>query len=113
MFCDESKSPSPKKIRLEMFHLPKDKHTKSLSTPFNLPKNYPPEVQCALSTKSMMPHTVNRFLTTIARAIYNEKCYPTAEEYSRVAQEIIGMYPFLASPVGNPHVSINHIVLSM
>ena len=101
--------PSTKKLKLDSFHLPKDKFSKSLSKPFNFPQNFPPEVEGALSTKSMLPRTLNRFLTTIARAIYNEKCYPTAEEYRRVAEETIQRYPFLASPVGSPYVSVNDL----
>ena len=61
----------------------------------------------------MIPHVLNRFLTTTARAIYNEKCYPTAEEYSRVAQEVIQWHPFLASPVGSPYVSVNDLGLNV
>ena len=88
------------------FKLPKDKDSKSLPCPFPLPQNYPPEVECALASKSMMPRQMNRFLTTVARAIYCHKCYPTTKEYENVAKQIVALYPFLASPAGTPYVRI-------
>lgn len=106
---EQGQPPPPKRQREEVaksFHLVNDKNKKSLSNPFQFPQNYPPEVECALKTKSMMPRTMNRFLTTLARSIYSEKCYPTAREYQHVAQEVIRKYPFLASPAGTPYVRI-------
>ena len=107
----QGQPPSTKRQRLELvkaqsFQLPNDKHQKELTDPFQLPQNYPPEVECALKSKAMMPRTMNRFLTTLARAVYSEKCYPTAKEYERVAKQVIRKYPFLASPAGTPYVRI-------
>ena len=99
-------------VQAQSFQLPNDKHQKRLSNPFKLPQNYPPEVECCLRSKTMMPRTMNRFLTTLARAVFNEKCYPTAKEYESIAKEVIRKYPFLASPAGTQYVRICLSVVS-
>lgn len=105
--------PPPKKIKsrceVVKFRLPNDKGKISLPCPFPLPKNYPPEVECALSMKTMLPRQLNRFLTTVARAIFSVKCYPTGKEYENVAKQIVSNYTFLASPAGTPYVRISFI----
>jgi len=43
------------------------------------------------------------FITTIAKAIYQVKCYPTREEYECIATQIISKWSFLSEQLG--HVS--------
>ena len=107
----QGQPPSPKRPRVQSvqapsFKLQYDKHQRCLSDPFKFPLNYLPEVECALKSKTMMPRTTNRFLTTLARVVFNEKCYLTAKEYESVAKQVIRKYPFLASPAGTPYVRI-------
>ena len=90
-------------------HPPNDKGKKSLPCPFLLSQNYPPEVECTFSMQTMLPRQLNqdcRFLTTVARAIFSIKCYPTGNEYMNIAKQIVSKYPFLASSAGTPYVSI-------
>lgn len=41
------------------------------------------------------------FITTIARAVFAVKRYPSATEYDVVAKLVVEKYPFLKSPPGH------------
>ena len=69
-----------------------------LPDPFPLPKNYRPDVDVGLKSGEMTQETKRSFFTQVASAIYNYKKYPTKEEFTRVATDIITRYPFLAPP---------------
>ena len=73
-----------------------------LPDPFELPKNYRPDVDAALKTGCMTLETNKSFLSTVAAAIF---VYPTADDYNNVARVIIQMYPFMRSSTGKPCVS--------
>ena len=69
-----------------------------LPDPFPLSKNYRPDVYVALKSGEMTEETKTSFISKVASAIHNYRKYPTKEEFTRVATDIITRYPFLASP---------------
>ena len=69
-----------------------------LPDPFPLPENYRPDVQLALETGKMTGETRRTYLSQVASAIFNCKKYPTRDEFTRVAIDIVNRYPFLGSP---------------
>lgn len=78
----------------------------SLPDPFPLPKNFPSEVEIALRTEKMTKETNRVFLSAVAAAMLGYKRYPTKEEYTRVAKDIIQKYPFMRPSNGSPTVSM-------
>ena len=70
-----------------------------LPDPFELPKNYRPDVEAALKTGCMTLETNKSFLSTVAASMFVYKKYPTADDYNNVARVIIKMYPFMRSPM--------------
>ena len=104
---------TPKRIKTgsnhngSSFKLLKDKYAKSLPDPFKFPENYSPLVSSGLSSENMIPHTVEKFITEIARAAFTFKYYPLPEEFSRLAQQCVQKYPFLASTAGG------HVILAV
>ena len=76
-----------------------------LPDPFELPKNYKPNVELALKSGKITTDTNKAFLSTVAAAMFAYKRYPTADDYSNVARVIIHQYPFMKSPTGKPYVS--------
>lgn len=71
---------------------------KPLPDPFPLPENFRPDVQVALKSGKMTTETRRAYLTQVASSIFNHKLFPTREELTRVALDIIKRYPFLQSP---------------
>ncbi len=85
---------------------------KSLPDPFPLPENFRRDVEVALKTQKMSRETTRSFYSAVASSMLCYKHYPTKEEYTRVAVEIIRKYPFLKSrsnrsPTVSPFVIAN------
>ena len=51
--------PSKKMCMGVEFTLPNDKYNKHLPDPFPFPTNYPPMVECAIKSKTMMPKSMD------------------------------------------------------
>lgn len=71
---------------------------------FTFPQNYCPEVEASLREKSMTLKTSRLFYTSIARAMFALKRYPTRNEFDWIARRIVNKYKFLKSPLGDGHV---------
>ena len=78
--------------------------TSDLLEKFVLPANYVPEVEAGLKYKSMNVATARLFISSIARAMYAVKKYPTSAEFDAVGRLVIDKYPFLKSLIGNGFV---------
>lgn len=76
-----------------------------LPDPFPLPQNFRSDVEVALKAGQMTRETNKSFFSFLAGSILNFKRYPTKEELTRVATEVIRKYPFMKSPTGSPIVS--------
>jgi len=46
-----------------------------------------------------------KFISTVAATVFYHKSYPTKDEYTHVAQQIIKNHPFMNSGRGSGHVS--------
>ena len=77
-----------------------------LPDPFDLPKNFRPDVASALASGRMTLETNRFFLSTVAGAMFTHKLYPTSDDYMNVARSICSKYPFMKSPTGKPYVSL-------
>ena len=75
-----------------------------LTETFSLPQSFPPHVEGALAEKSMNSRALAAFITTIGRAVFAVKRYPSASEYDTVSRLVIERYPFLKSPLGRGYV---------
>ena len=75
-----------------------------LPDPFELPKNYRPDVESALKSGKMTLDTNKAFLSTVAACMFSYKKYPTSDDYNNVARTIVQKYPFMKSPIGKPYV---------
>ena len=71
--------------------------------PFDLPRNFQPNIQAGLDEKNLTGRARAKFITSIAEAIYRFKSYPTREEYEHVANQIVKKWTFLETKTG--HVS--------
>ena len=98
--CSTPKSVLPSVVKKEKVTVEKD-----LPDPFPLPLHYRPDVELGLSTGKMSIEAKRSFLSSVASSMFTLKKYPTSEEYTRVACEIIKKYPFLKPPTGSPTVS--------
>ena len=98
--CDEDK-----KLVIPQVVKPQKIDEQPLPDPFPLPRHFTSEVELALSSCKMTRETNLAFLSAIASAILSYKRYPTKEEYTRVAMDIIRTYPFMKPPNGSPTVS--------
>jgi hypothetical protein len=67
---------------------------------FVLPQNFPPHVESALAEKSLTSRSMSAFITTVARAVFAIKRFPTTREYDTVSRLVVQRYPFLKSPLG-------------
>ena len=76
-----------------------------LPDPFELPKNFRPDVASALKLGKMTLSTNRAFLSSIASAMVVYKKYPSSDDYINVARTIVNRYPFMKSPTGKPYVS--------
>lgn len=76
-----------------------------LPDPFELPKNFRPDVAAALASGKMTLETKTFFLSTIAGAMFTYKRYPTSDDYANVARAICAKYPFMKVPTGKPYIS--------
>jgi hypothetical protein len=66
-----------------------------LPDPFELPKNYRPDVTAALASGKMTLETKTFFLSTIAGAMFTYKRYPSSDDYTNVARATCAKYPFM------------------
>ena len=79
----------------------------SLPDPYELPGNFRPDVELALSNKQMTKETTKAFISRVAAHIFTYKKYPSQDEYVSVARAVIAKYPFMKSPTGRPIVSLD------
>ena len=83
----------------------------TLPDPFPLLKHYSSEVEISLKNETMTKESTRSFLSAVASAMLSYKRYPTREEYTRVAKDIILKYPFLKPSNGSPTVSNMHLFI--
>lgn len=76
-----------------------------LPDPFELPKNYRPDVEDALKNRQMTMTSTREFLSRVAAAMFVIKKYPSQDDYMNVARSICNKYPFMKAPTGKPYVS--------
>ena len=81
----------------------KKKQEPQLPIPFELPRNFQPNIQAGLDENNLTGRARAKFITSIAEAIYRFKSYPTREEYEHVANQIVKKWEFLETRTG--HVS--------
>lgn len=81
----------------------KKKRESGLPMPFELPRNFQPNIQAGLDDKNLTGRARAKFITSIAEAIYRFKSYPTREEYEHVANRMVQKWTFLETRSG--HVS--------
>lgn len=79
-------------------------HHVDLISSFVFPKNFAPHVELGLKNKDMSITATRTFYTTVARAMFVHKRYPSSIEFDAVARLIVGKFPFLKSPIGDGHV---------
>lgn len=77
----------------------------ALPDPFPLPANYRSDVELGLSSGKLTKEAKRAFLSTVAAKMLGYKRYPSSEEYTRVAVQIITKYPMFKPPSGSPTVS--------
>lgn len=77
-----------------------------LPDPFPLPHHFTLEVELTLSSQKMTKETNALFLSAVASAMLSYKRFPTKEECTRVAKDIVSKYPFMKLQNGSPTVSI-------
>ena len=83
----------------------KKKQEPPLPIPFELPRNYKPEVMAGLEKNFFSGTVVTKFLAAVAAAIFRYKGYPTTAEYEHIGQQIIAKCPFLKRSSGTGYVS--------
>ena len=91
------------KVLPKAIHKTKDQES-PLPNPFELPKNFRPDVAAALETRQMNRETTTAFISTVASSIFRYKKYPTTEELTDVARSIVEKYPFMKGKK-KPYVS--------
>lgn len=72
----------------------------SLPVPLALPKEYSPKITAALARKKMTYLDLSKFITAIAKLVFTFKSYPTRDELTQVATQLIDEYPFIRSTAG-------------
>ena len=65
-----------------------------LKRPFKIPSEFPASVKSGLQKKQLFGRSRTKFITTVAQAIYREKCYPTRDELEHVVQQVFKEWPF-------------------
>ena len=107
-FCVSVTKPSLEKTKESKFLVKKSMISKTedenipLPDPFELPKNFRPDVASALKLGKMTLSTNRAFLSSIASAMF---VYKSSDDYINVARSIVNRYPFMKSPTGKPYVS--------
>lgn len=79
-----------------------------LPVPLALPKKYPADVIMALNRQSMNRVELTRLISQVAKVIFPLKAYPSREELTEVATQLITEYPFIQSTVGVSSVRISY-----
>ena len=102
---DDDSSVGSEKI-VPQFIKPVKVDEQPLPDPFPLPRHFTSEVELALTSKKMTRETNALFLSAVASAMLSYKRFPTKEEYTRVAKDIISKYHFMKPQNGSPTVSI-------
>lgn len=83
----------------------KKKQEPPLPLPFELPRNYKPEVMVGLENGFLSATAKSKFLGDVAAAVFRYKSYPTASEYDHLGQQILAKCPFLKSTTSTGYVS--------
>ena len=81
----------------------KKKQEPQLPMPFDLPRNFQPNIEAGLNEENLTGKARAKFITSIAEAIYRFKSYPTREEYEHVANQVVKKWAFMETKTG--HVS--------
>ena len=102
---DDDITESEDKKSIHQVVKPAKKPKQPLPDPFPLPRHFTSEVELALSSHKMTRETNSAFLSAIAAAMLSYKRFPSREEYTRVAVDIIRTYSFMKPPNGSPTVS--------
>ena len=77
-----------------------------LPNPFPLPQYFPATVEVGMQNESI--GIISKFATSIASSIL---CYPTTQEFTEVAQQVIEKYPWMKARLGPPTVCYISILL--
>ena len=80
-----------------------------LPNPFPLPQYFPATVEVGLQNESI--GIISKFATCIASLILCFKQYPTTQEFTGVAQQVIEKYPWMKARLGPPTVCYISILL--
>jgi len=76
-----------------------------LPIPFELPKNFPQDVQKDLKESRLIGRARAKFISGICSAIFHHKAHPSKAEYDHIGEQIVNKYPFLRSKTGSGYVS--------
>ena len=60
-----------------------------LPVPFELPKNFPQDVQKDLQSSRLIGRARAKFIAGICSAIFQHKAYPSKAEYDHVGEQIV------------------------
>ena len=82
-----------------------------LPNPFPLPQHFPSAVEAGLRAENW--GIISKYLSCVASSMLCYKHYPTREEYTQVAVEIIRKHGWMKSKLGPPTVSIRHLHLNL
>lgn len=69
--------------------------------PFELPRNFQPNIQAGLDEQNLTGRARAKFITSIAEAMYRFKSYPTKEEFEHVASQVVKKWKFLETRTGH------------
>jgi len=73
-----------------------------LPNPFQLPQHFLATVEVGLPNESI--GIISKFATCIASSILYFEQYPTTQEFTEVAQQVIEKYPWMKARLGPPMV---------
>ena len=77
---------------------------KDIPSPFPFPPHYTSDIELGLKLKQLQPKQQASLITRIAHVMLLYKRYPSKDDYSNVAEELVAKYSFLKSPL-DPTIS--------
>lgn len=103
-FKTEASSDTPSKKLQACKRVKREKENEPpLPQPFGLPRNYPRIVKDGIAKGCLTGRARTKFISTVAATVFYHKSYPTKDEYTHVAQQIIKNHPFMNSGRGSGH----------
>ena len=81
-----------------------------IPSPFPFPPHYRSDIELGLKLKKLSPNQQAKFITRIANVMLLYKRYPSKDDFSNVAAEVVKKYSFLKSPI-DPTVSCFFLLL--